>query len=122
MNTNVFVEAILTVGLDGYISVIFLFLLCGAVREADECVGALVKVWVYGFVCVFGVVGARGTEREDWGVIQSLHKWIWLIEGASDPDWCTAGAPLIGEGEEWRREWREKRKREYGPGENAPLR
>lgn len=81
---------------------------------------ALVKAWVYGCICVFGVVagpGARGGagEREDWGVIQSLHKWIWLIEGASDPDWCTAGAPLIGEGEEWRREWREKRKREYGP-------
>lgn len=62
-----------------------------------------------------------GFEREDWGVIQSLHKWIWLIEGASDPDWCTAGAPLIGEGEEWRREWREKRKRGYGLRENAPL-
>lgn len=56
-----------------------------------------------------------GADRKDWGVIQSPHKWIWLIEGASDPDWCTAGAPLIGEGGEWRREQTEKRKREYGP-------
>lgn len=63
----------------------------------------------------FVYLGLWGADREDWGVIQSLHKWIWLIEGASDPDWCTAGAPLIGEGEEWRREWREKRKREYCP-------
>lgn len=60
-----------------------------------------------------------GADRKDWGVIQSPHKWIWLIEGASDPDWCTAGAPLIGEGGEWRREQREKRKREYGPQRNC---
>lgn len=71
-------------------------------------------------LCIWSCEG-WGTKREDWGVIQSLHKWIWLIEGASDPDWCTAGAPLIGEGEEWRREQREKRKREYGLRENAPL-
>lgn len=42
-----------------------------------------------------------GGGAEDRGLIQWLHKWIWLIEGASDPDWCTAGAPLIGEGGEW---------------------
>lgn len=68
------------------------------------------KEWVYG--CVFG---GWGTKGEDWGVIQSLHKWIWLIEAASDPDWYTAGAPLIGEGEEWRRKWIGMRQREYGP-------
>lgn len=92
-------------------------------RALRMCVcGHILKAWVYACVWVFGVVGAgEGIERKDWGVIQSLHKWIWLIEGASDPDWCTAGAPLIGEGEEWRRECREKRKREYGLRENAPL-
>lgn len=77
------------------------------------------KAWVYR--CVFG---GWGTKREDWGVIQSLHKWIWLIEAASDPDWYTAGAPLIGEGEEWRRKWIGKRKGEYGPqrkNKKAPL-
>lgn len=55
-------------------------------------------------------------------MIQSLHKWIWLIEGASDPDWCTAGAPLIGEGEEWREEWREKEKERIWPPEKMHLR
>lgn len=71
------------------------------------------SVWMR--LCIWGCGVGGGGQTEDWGVIQSLHKWIWLIEGASDPDWCTAGAPLIGEGGEWRREWREKRKREYGP-------
>lgn len=63
-----------------------------------------------------------GGQTEDWGVIQSLYKWVWLIEGASDPDWYTAGAQLIGEGGEWRREWRKKGKREYGPPEKMHLR
>lgn len=43
---------------------------------------------------------AFGREPEGRGAIQSPHKCIWLIEGASDPQWCTAGAPLIGEGGE----------------------
>lgn len=84
---------------------------------------ALLKTWYGEGLCIQtcgdrgGVGGGSGSgpDRKDWGVIQSPHKWIWLIEGASDPDWCTAGAPLIGEGGEWRREQREKRKREYGP-------
>lgn len=56
------------------------------------------------------LVGGGGAE--DWVVIQSLHKWIWLIEGASDPDWCTAGAPLIGEDGERRGGWTEMAPRE----------
>lgn len=88
--------------------------------EHQICVmWALVKAWVWRSLCIRDCGGREegkgGADRKDWGVIQSPHKWIWLIEGASDPDWCTAGAPLIGEGGEWRREQREKRKREYGP-------
>lgn len=87
----------------------YAFGVCGTVRKSDACVwmcvGTRDSVCIdIRRLCVFGVVGAGGPKKEDWGVIQSLHKWIWLIEGASDPDWCTAGAPLIGEGEEWRRE------------------
>lgn len=69
----------------------------------------------------FRIAGSRGVEvgswggAEDWGLIQWLHKWIWLIEGASDPDWCTAGAPLIGEGGVWWRESGGRRKGEHGP-------
>lgn len=70
----------------------------------------------------FRIAGSRGAEvgsreggAEDWGLIQWLHKWIWLIEGASDPDWCTAGAPLIGEGGEWWSESGGRRKGEHGP-------
>lgn len=83
---------------------------CARARVSVRIGGGLLKAPAYR--CVFG---GWDTKREDWGVIQSLHKWIWIIEGASDPDWCTAGAPLIGEGEEWRREWRGWRKGEHGP-------
>lgn len=64
------------------------------------------RVWRYGCAGGFWIEGSRdaevafGREPEGRGVIQSPHKCIWLIEGASDPQWCTAGAPLIGEGGE----------------------
>lgn len=94
----------------------------GLAEHQIRVMWALLKAWVWRSLCIRdrgdrggGVGGVMEADRKDWGVIQSPHKWIWLIEGASDPDWCTAGAPLIGEGGEWRREQREKRKREYGP-------
>lgn len=85
---------------------------------------ALLKMWYGESLCIQdcgdrGELGGQwvGADRKDWGVIQSPHKWIWLIEGASDPDWCTAGAPLIGEGGEWRREQRREEKERIWPPE-----
>lgn len=88
----------------------------GCVSIRKLCVCVRLRRRVYSRACAFEFV-----PGEDWGAIQSLHKWIWLIEGASDPDWCPAGTTLIGEGEECTRECTAKpeRNREYGSRENA---